>query len=73
MTTPLVKCAVSNCSYWAQGNNCQAETIMIEIDQHAKADFHAEFGDEFGYDTKHKDNAKNVANTCCHTFKAKQA
>lgn len=69
---PDVKCSVANCEYWAQGNNCNANTIMIDVDQHAKADYKAEFaGEAFGQG--HKDTAAGVANTCCHTFTAKKS
>ncbi|WP_047153593.1 DUF1540 domain-containing protein [Aneurinibacillus tyrosinisolvens] len=66
---PEVKCSVANCTYWAQGNNCAAEAIMVDIDQHANANFKEEIG-EIGYevDTDHKDNASNSSQTCCHTF-----
>jgi hypothetical protein len=68
---PEVKCAVANCEYWSQGNECHADTIMIEIDQHANAHFDAEFAGE-SFDTEHKDAASKVANTCCHTFELKK-
>jgi hypothetical protein len=69
---PIVKCSVSNCEYWAEGNNCSADTIMVEIDRHANADFNAEFAGEFAYDSNHQDTASSSSNTCCHTFKPKQ-
>ncbi|KPV61207.1 hypothetical protein QJ48_01335 [Paenibacillus sp. A3] len=62
---PDVKCSVSNCEYWAQGNNCNASTIMIEIDKHADIKYDAEFGAEF---EDHQDRAASSQNTCCHTF-----
>jgi hypothetical protein len=71
MTMPEVKFAVANCEYWTQGNNCNAGTIMIEVDQHAKANYNEEFAGE-SFDTDHQDAASKVANTCCHTFKAKK-
>ncbi|WP_068775147.1 DUF1540 domain-containing protein [Paenibacillus sp. FJAT-26967] len=67
---PEVKCAVSNCAYWGQGNNCRADVIMIETDKHASADLSSEFAGET-FDVNHKDKASNAANTCCHTFKEK--
>ncbi|TDF96717.1 DUF1540 domain-containing protein [Paenibacillus piri] len=66
---PDVKCSVANCEYWAQGNNCSANSIAIDIDQHAKADLSAEFAEDLG---GHQDRASSAANTCCHTFKAKK-
>lgn len=47
--------------------------IMVEIDKHAKADFNTEFAGEYGYDSNHQDAAKSSAQTCCHTFKPKNA
>ena len=64
---PKVKCSVSNCKYWAQGNECKADVIMIEVDRHANANFNEEFSGE-SFDSEHKDIAANAANTCCHTF-----
>lgn len=67
---PEVKCSVSNCEYWKQGNNCVADLIMIEVDEHAHAKFKEEFAGE-SFDSNHKDNAKKSEETCCHTFKPK--
>jgi hypothetical protein len=69
---PDVKCSVANCEYWSQGNNCHADVIMIEVDKHANAKFNEEFAGE-SFDSDHKDKARNVANTCCHTFELKKA
>ncbi|WP_232700121.1 DUF1540 domain-containing protein [Brevibacillus daliensis] len=68
---PEVKCSVSNCTYWGQGNNCVAKAIMVEIDAHAKAKYNAEFAGEIAYDTSHQDQATTSRETCCHTFKPK--
>ncbi|MBD0379130.1 DUF1540 domain-containing protein [Paenibacillus sedimenti] len=68
---PDVKCAVADCEYWAQGNNCSAGTIMIEVDQHANANYNVEFAGE-SFDTEHQDTAKKAASTCCHTFEPKK-
>lgn len=67
---PQVKCSVSNCAYWSQGNNCSADMIMIDIDKHANKKFDAEFAGE-SFDTEHTDHAMNTKDTCCHTFKPK--
>lgn len=69
---PQVLCSVSNCHYWSEGNRCAADAIMIEIDEHAEAEFHAEFAGE-AFDTQHKDEATKASNTCCHTFKPKDS
>lgn len=64
---PQVKCSVSNCSYWAEGNQCVADLIMIEVDKHSKAKFQEEFAGE-SFDSEHRDQAVDAAGTCCHTF-----
>ena len=65
-----VKWSVSNCSYWAQGNRCNAGQIMIDVDKHASADYSSEFADGLG--TDHQDKASEASVTCCHTFKPKE-
>ena len=67
-----VSCSVANCTFWAEGNQCSAERIEIDIDSHAKIDFHSEFADE-GFDPDHQDRAAESAATCCHTFKPKES
>ncbi len=63
-----VTCSVANCTFWEEGNNCNADEIKIDIDQHAKSYFSEEFaGDELGL--YHQDQAEQSAATCCHTFK----
>jgi hypothetical protein len=64
-----VKCSVANCTYWASGNRCDADQIMIDVDSHATVDYKAEFAEGLG--TQHRDLAKAAAATCCHTFKSK--
>ncbi len=44
---------------------------MIEIDQHANANFKEEFAGE-SFDTEHQDSATDARNTCCHTFELKK-
>lgn len=63
-----VKCSVSNCEYWASGNNCVANSILVSVDKHADANLKEEFGMMGG---EHQDSASNSADTCCHTFKQK--
>ncbi|AJY76341.1 DUF1540 domain-containing protein [Paenibacillus beijingensis] len=65
-----VKCSVSNCTFWDEGNRCGASHINIEIDGHAYANISEEFGEELG--SGHKDRANESAATCCHTFKPKE-
>lgn len=68
---PVVKCSVSNCTYWGSGNICTADAIMVEIDRHARASFREEIG-EIQVDSGHKDVAQSSSDTCCHTFKPRQ-
>lgn len=63
----IVKCSVSNCSYWGEQNVCKAEQILIEIDKHASVKYSEEYGSEHFGD--HKDEAEDSSATCCLTFK----
>ncbi|MGO4887191.1 DUF1540 domain-containing protein [Anaerobacillus sp. MEB173] len=72
MERPVVKCNVSNCTYWGEGNNCFAESILVEIDSHANKDYDVEMSGELVGDANHEDKAESVAQTCCHTFKPKK-
>ncbi len=65
----MVKCSVANCEYWAQGNRCGADQIMIEIDQHAG--FTEEFAGE-DFNDVHQDTASSSRVTCCKTFEPKK-
>jgi hypothetical protein len=65
-----VKCSVANCSYWGQGNNCTAPSIMVEVDSHA--DYSTEMANELGIQTEHQDRATSSKETCCRTFKSKK-
>lgn len=42
---PKVMCSVSNCTYWKEGNQCGADAIMIDIDEHMDAEYNAEFAE----------------------------
>lgn len=68
---PIVKCSVSNCEYWTEGNQCNADAIMIEVDAHANAKFNTEFAGE-SFDSEHQDQAVAASATCCHTFEPKK-
>lgn len=63
---PKVKCSVANCVFWDEGNNCAAEMILIDINEHADTDFDGEFAVEDFVD--HQDEAMMSSGTCCHTF-----
>ncbi|GGD71296.1 DUF1540 domain-containing protein [Paenibacillus nasutitermitis] len=65
-----VSCSVANCSFWGQGNQCNADQIMIDIDSHAHMDYKSEFAGDL--QENHKDSAVESGSTCCHTFKPKE-
>lgn len=68
---PIVKCNVSNCEYWADGNQCAADAILVEIDSHASNDYQmTATGGLIGM-AAHMDEAQEAAETCCHTFEPK--
>ncbi|WP_025026616.1 DUF1540 domain-containing protein [Caldalkalibacillus mannanilyticus] len=71
MPKPSVNCSVANCTFWAEGNKCSADSILIEVDAHANQDYQIEAGTMIGED-RHEDSASSVAATCCHTFKPKK-
>lgn len=60
-----VKCSVSNCTFWKEGNKCNADQIQVDLDQHAS--FYAEFASESFVD--HQDEASESSVTCCQTFR----
>jgi len=72
MANPVVKCNVANCTFWGEGNKCQADSILVEIDAHANHDYNMEAGEEFYEKAEHKDKAKEIKETCCHTFQPKK-
>lgn len=63
-----VKCSVSNCHFWGEGNKCRAEAIAIDIDAHASR-WLEEYADELG--GSHQDCAATSSVTCCQTFRPK--
>jgi hypothetical protein len=65
---PIVKCNVANCAYWEQGNNCSADSILVEVDKHANKDYQITNGELVG-SADHQDESSSNAGTCCHTFR----
>lgn len=66
MPNQQIMCTVSNCHYWAQGNHCDANQILVTSD---------EMGDEAGdrYDapqasTMRQTQVQTCMDTCCKTF-----
>ncbi|MDC2867653.1 MULTISPECIES: DUF1540 domain-containing protein [unclassified Bacillus (in: firmicutes)] len=69
---PEVRCSVSNCSFWGQGNFCQATAIFVQPDSQEST--HSE--DESYTDTilsgqTIESSAITSVETCCHTFQPK--
>jgi hypothetical protein len=64
-----VSCAISNCTFYGDGNVCTADKIMVELDRHASYD--TEMSGELG-EKNHQDKADHSAQTCCKTFKQKR-
>jgi hypothetical protein len=67
---PVVKCNVSNCKYWEEGNNCTADSILVEIDSQAENSYQMTSSGHLIGVADHVDEADNVAQTCCHTFES---
>lgn len=63
-----VRCSVSNCYFHKKGNVCGAEKIMIDTDWKSNND--TEFASDFDFS---KERAANSHDTCCKTFKPKEA
>ncbi|OLO28182.1 hypothetical protein BTR23_18045 [Alkalihalophilus pseudofirmus] len=64
-----VSCAISNCTFYEEGNICTAEKIMVELDNHSRYD--TEMSSELN-EKNHIDEADHSAETCCKTFKPKR-
>ncbi|EJS64189.1 MULTISPECIES: DUF1540 domain-containing protein [Bacillus] len=69
---PEVKCSVSNCSFWGQGNFCQASAIIVQPDaQESSSNTNDSYtGAVLTNETLESSVATSVE-TCCHTFKPK--
>lgn len=59
-----IKCTVSSCYYYAQGNNCAASSIMVAGDAQAE-NFKYEVGTIGSEAPVHVDSSHE---TCCATF-----
>ncbi|PGZ10557.1 disulfide formation protein C [Bacillus cereus] len=69
---PEVKCSVSNCSFWGQGNFCQANAIVVQPDaqETGQTENDAYTGAVLTNETLESSVTTSVE-TCCHTFKPK--
>lgn len=68
---PSVKCNVSNCEYWEEGNECGADSILVEVDAHAENNYRMTDDGQLIGMAAHMDEAEDAAATCCHTFESK--
>ncbi|MDM5153533.1 DUF1540 domain-containing protein [Bacillus sp. DX1.1] len=69
---PDVRCSVSNCSFWGQGNFCQASAIVVQPD----AQNAAQAGDDSYTNAvltgeMLESSASTSVETCCQTFRPK--
>lgn len=69
-----VRCTVSNCAYWEEGNQCVAEAILVisddalsRISQHSAGKYDQEIG-EIGHTP-----ARVSKETCCYTFRPRES
>ncbi|MGH0779904.1 DUF1540 domain-containing protein [Bacillus cereus] len=62
---PEVRCSVSNCSFWGQGNFCQASAIIVQPDADESGQTE---NNSYTNETLESSVATSVE-TCCHTFK----
>ncbi|WOA58257.1 DUF1540 domain-containing protein [Bacillus mycoides] len=69
---PEVKCSVSNCSFWGQGNLCQASAIVVQPDaQEAGQIENSSYTNATLTNETLESPVTTSVETCCHTFKPK--
>jgi hypothetical protein len=69
---PDVRCSVSNCTYWGQGNYCQAASIIVQPDGKAFTNLSDDSYQNAVLEGQQMDSlAANSAETCCQTFEPK--
>jgi hypothetical protein len=69
---PEVKCSVSNCSFWGQGNLCQASAIVVQPDaQEAGQIENSLYTNATLTNETLESSVTTSVETCCHTFKPK--
>ncbi|QWG49062.1 DUF1540 domain-containing protein [Bacillus mycoides] len=67
---PEVKCSVSNCSFWGQGNLCQASAIVVQPDaQEAGQIENSSYTNATLTNETLESSVTTSVETCCHTFK----
>ncbi|PFJ17981.1 disulfide formation protein C [Bacillus cereus] len=69
---PEVKCSVSNCSFWGQGNFCQASEIIVQPDaEEAGQTENASYTGVVLTNETIESSVTTSVETCCHTFQPK--
>ncbi|QWG26789.1 DUF1540 domain-containing protein [Bacillus mycoides] len=69
---PEVKCSVSNCSFWGQGNLCQASAIVVQPDAQEAGQIESSSYTSAALTNETLESSVTTSvETCCHTFKPK--
>lgn len=66
-----IHCSVNNCHYWSQGNNCQANEILVTAD--AVGNSTGDSYDAPKASTISATPARMAMETCCKTFVGKNS
>ncbi|WP_410984755.1 DUF1540 domain-containing protein [Bacillus cereus] len=69
---PEVRCSVSNCSFWGQGNFCQASAIFVQPDdQNTNQPDNDSYTNAALTGETIESSATTSVETCCQTFRQK--
>ncbi|MEY8350054.1 DUF1540 domain-containing protein [Bacillus cereus] len=69
---PEVRCSVSNCSFWGQGNFCQATSIFVQPDdQNTNQSDNDSYTNSALTGATLESSATTSVETCCQTFQPK--
>lgn len=69
---PEVRCAVSNCSFWGQGNFCQAQAIVVQPEEKAFSNMNDDsYQSSVIQGVQIESSVSDSAETCCQTFQPK--
>ena len=66
---PEVRCSVSNCSFWGQGNFCQASAIIVQPDADETGQTENEsYTSAVLTNETLESSVTTSVETCCHTL-----
>lgn len=68
---PEVRCSVSNCSFWGQGNFCQANSIFVQPDDQNTNQSNESYTNSALTGETLESSASTSVETCCQTFRPK--